>query len=55
MWHEWERGEVHSGFWWGDLRERDSLDDIGVDRVMILKWIFKKWGKGLGLDLSGSG
>jgi hypothetical protein len=24
-------GEVHTGFWWGDLRERDHLEDLGVD------------------------
>jgi hypothetical protein len=35
--------EVHTGFWWGDLRERDQLEDLGVDGRIILKWIFKKW------------
>jgi hypothetical protein len=25
------RGEVHTGFWWGDLRGRDHLEDLGVD------------------------
>ena len=24
-------GEVHTGFWWGNLRERDHLEDLGVD------------------------
>jgi hypothetical protein len=24
-------GEVHSGFWWGNLRERDHLEDLDVD------------------------
>jgi hypothetical protein len=33
---------VHTGFWWGDLREGDHLEDLSVDRI-ILKWIFKKW------------
>jgi hypothetical protein len=25
----WKRGEVHRGFWWGDLRERNYLEDLG--------------------------
>jgi hypothetical protein len=36
-------GEVHTGFWWGDLREGDHLERLGVDGRIILKWIFKKW------------
>jgi hypothetical protein len=36
------REEVHTGFCWGDLREGDHLEDPGVDRRIILKWIFKK-------------
>jgi hypothetical protein len=31
------RGEVHSGFWWGNLRERDSVEDLRVDGRVILK------------------
>jgi hypothetical protein len=40
--------EVYTGFWWGDLR--DNFEDIDVDGRIILKWIFKKWEEGLGLD-----
>ena len=39
----WGREEVHKGFWWGNLRERDHLEGPGVDRRIILKWIFEKW------------
>jgi len=39
----WWRGEAYTGFWWGNLRERDSLGDPGVDGRIILRWIFRKW------------
>jgi len=28
---------VHTEFWWENLRERDHLEDAGVDRKIILK------------------
>jgi len=37
------RGEVHTGFWCGNLRERDYLEDPGVDGRILLRWIFRKW------------
>jgi hypothetical protein len=43
MWHVWGRGEVHTGFWWGDPREKDRMQDLGVDGRVILKRIFKRW------------
>ena len=30
-------GEAHIEFWWGNLKERDRLGDLGVDRRIILK------------------
>jgi hypothetical protein len=37
--------EVYTGFWWGNLRERDRLEDQGIDG-RIFKWIFRKWDVG---------
>jgi len=37
MYHVWERGDMHTGLWWGNLRERDHLGDLGIDGSVILK------------------
>jgi hypothetical protein len=47
MWHVWGRGEVHTGFWWGNLREGDHLKDPRIDGRIILKCIFEKWDGGM--------
>jgi hypothetical protein len=31
MCHVWGTGELHAVFWWGNLRERGHLEDLGVD------------------------
>jgi len=41
MWHMWGKGEMHTGFWWGNLSERDHLEDLGLDVRILLKWIFE--------------
>jgi hypothetical protein len=38
---------VYTGFWWGNLRERQHLEDPGIDGMIILKWIFRKWDGGM--------
>jgi hypothetical protein len=35
--------EVEERFWWERLREGDHLEDLSVDGMIILKWIFEKW------------
>jgi hypothetical protein len=42
MWHVWATREVHRGVWWGDLREGDHLEDLGINGRMVLKLIFVK-------------
>jgi len=42
MWHVWKP-------------ERDRLEVLGVNRMIILKCIFMKWDGRRGLDWSGSG
>jgi len=36
------REEVHTGFWWGDLKKRGHVEDTDVDEMTLLKWIFRR-------------
>ena len=47
MWRVWGRGEAYTGFWWGNLRERDHCGDPGADGRIILIWFFRKWDVGV--------
>jgi hypothetical protein len=42
MWHVQIRGKVHTGLWWGNLREGNNFDDLGLDGRKILKLVFNK-------------
>jgi len=33
---------IQTGFWWGNLRERDHLGDPDLDGRIILRWILRK-------------
>ena len=46
------RGEVYTGFWWGNLRERDYFEDPDVHGRIILIWIFRTWDVGRGTGSS---
>jgi hypothetical protein len=35
--------EVRTGVWWRDLMEGNHLEDLGLDGIIILNCIFKKW------------
>jgi hypothetical protein len=39
MWYEWERRENCTRFWWETPKERDILQDRGVDGTMESEWI----------------
>jgi hypothetical protein len=46
------RAEVYTGFWWGNLRERDHWGDPGVDGRIILKCFFRMWEVGVWTESS---
>jgi hypothetical protein len=54
MYHIWRRGELHTEFWWGNLRERDHVEHLGIDGRIILKRILREWnGAWLGIGRDG--
>ena len=42
-------------FWWGNLREREHLEDPGIDGNRILRWIITMWNVGVWTGSTGSG
>jgi hypothetical protein len=37
------RKEFIRDFEWGKMRQRESLEDPDVDKLLLLKWNFRKW------------
>ena len=42
MRHIWGTGEMHTEFWWENLRERDDFENLDVDGSIKLRWVLKK-------------
>ena len=55
----WVRRGGHIGSWWGNQRERDDWEDLGIDGWIILGWISRRWDvgmwTGLGWPTTGTG
>ena len=43
MWCVWVSRGGFIGSWWGNRRERDHWEDLGVDGWIILEWISRRW------------
>jgi len=51
MWNIWRRGEVHMGLWWGNLKERDDLQGLGIDGWIISIWTLRKYDRRAWVEL----
>lgn len=41
IWQIWDRKEMHVGFYWGNIKERDRFENLGVDGRIQLNWVLK--------------
>jgi hypothetical protein len=39
---QWERSETQIELWWGNLKEGDILEGLGVGGRVISRWILEK-------------
>jgi hypothetical protein len=39
MWHAKRMKKPHTEFWFGNMKEKDHLEDIRIDGKIISKWI----------------
>jgi len=54
MCHTWGKRIMHTGFLLENMKERDCLEGLGINGIIMLKRNKNRLG-GCGLDLSGSG
>jgi len=47
MYRVWGREQSYTRFWFENLKERNQLVAPGVDDMLILRWIFRKWNFGV--------
>jgi hypothetical protein len=47
MWHAWERRGMCTRFGWESQKERDHLDDQGLDGRMVSEWILGRMAMGV--------
>jgi hypothetical protein len=38
MWYVWQRINMHTDFWWGNMEKRDRWEDLGIDGHIMLEW-----------------
>jgi len=50
----WKTAELHTGFWWGNLREREHSEDLGTDGEDNVKIVLQEvgWGDMDWIDLA---
>jgi hypothetical protein len=40
----WRKLEMYTKFWLGSLKGGNQLEDLGISRRILLKWILRKYG-----------
>jgi hypothetical protein len=55
VWNVWTKREMLRGFWWGNVKGRDRLEDLGADGLVKLKSVQRNRMGRRGMDSSDPG
>jgi len=43
VWHVWGAKQINTGFWWRDVKERNDLEYLRIDEMVLINRTGVNW------------